>query len=1168
MRIILTVIFSFFLLNASANDSIQVWLEQFNKSFSAQQFSDADLYLGKVVNQCEKENIEIDRDYTLILYYKFMLSCINEKYEEADKLLGKIEDNWDLLGVSKESTIYSTFLRYKADVLENKGVKTDSIINILLESLAINQKINNGSSEEDIPCLTDIANFYWQNGDYLSALKYREESVSLSRGHITSDDINLAINLSLFSENYSVVGEYEKALKVALEASSILKNKQDRMLYARSLVQVARCYSDLCDFDKALNIGINAIKICGEDSINTVLQFSHHTVANIYLNKGDYSKALEFADKALEMAERMGDNNTHSYIQTLESLGVLYNNLADFEKAIAIQKKIILLHQKLNGTSHFDYARAIANLSSTYLAIGETNQALELMKKALSIRDSIKDHVGCIYSLRSLAQIYDELGHYQEAIKYCRDAKNMCKIVIGENHPEYARCLSALSGIYTSCGNFERAIDNEKEALNIISVYLGKKHPEYAISLDNLATLYYYLKMYDMSRFYREQAISIIESVYGSNHPTYAISLGNYAELMACTGNIEEAISYREKAMSINRQYYGEQSIKYALDLGNMANYLSLHGKNEQAIDFYLKALNNVQNIAGEHNPYYIQTLDNLSMSLASQAKYQEALIYGNEAILIRSKEASRVLSDLTTEGREKYWNTIKDKYNVFYPRLYYNSNNQDCSKLYNAVLFSKGLLLNSNIELAQLVIESNDSSIIRNYYKLRNDKILINKIYEGGGFEKVLVDSLYKDIEALEESIISTIKKYGDFTNRLNIKWTEIQNHLNKDEIAIEFLRIPLANDSIVYAALAVRTDSDFPHLIRLFNESQIKMISDTLSYYCKEMSELIWKPLQSELQGIKNIYFSPSGVLHKIGIEYLPEMGNYNIYRLSSTRELVTKNKEKNGNNAVLYGGLDYYAKTDSTNTTKSIARINETFKERANVRGMGLRGSKEPLAHTQVEVDTIGNYLEKANWTCLLDTASLGTEESFKALSGKGISNLHIATHGFYYTLDEATTQNYDFLLLNNHLASAEDKSLTRSGLLMSGANHILEGDSIPDDVEDGILTAKEIADLDLRGLDLVVLSACQTGLGDISQGEGVFGLQRGFKKAGANTILMSLWEVDDTATQILMTQFYKNYLSGQSKRESLLSAQKYLREYDNGKYNNPKYWAAFIMLDGLN
>ena len=106
------------------------------------------------------------------------------------------------------------------------------------------------------------------------------------------------------------------------------------------------------------------------------------------------------------------------------------------------------------------------------------------------------------------------------------------------------------------------------------------------------------------------------------------------------------------------------------------------------------------------------------------------------------------------------------------------------------------------------------------------------------------------------------------------------------------------------------------------------------------------------------------------------------------------------------------------------------------------------------------------------------------------------------------------------------------------------------------------------MDLRGLDLVVLSACQTGLGDISQGEGVFGLQRGFKKAGANSILMSLWEVNDEATQILMTQFYKNFVSGQSKRQSLQSAQRYLREYSAGKYNKPKYWAAFILLDGIN
>lgn len=228
--------------------------------------------------------------------------------------------------------------------------------------------------------------------------------------------------------------------------------------------------------------------------------------------------------------------------------------------------------------------------------------------------------------------------------------------------------------------------------------------------------------------------------------------------------------------------------------------------------------------------------------------------------------------------------------------------------------------------------------------------------------------------------------------------------------------------------------------------------------------------------------------------------------------------------------------------------------------------MRGGKELLPQTKIEVEQIKEELKNAQWDYALLTGGNGTEESFKSLSGKKVNTLHISTHGFYYTPDEADKMGYDFLRQNDRIASAEDKALTRSGLIMSGANHILEGEELPNNVEDGILTAKEIAEVDLRGLDLVVLSACQTGLGDISQGEGVFGLQRGFKKAGAKTILMSLWEVDDKATQILMTQFYKNLLAGQSKRQSLLSAQKYLREVEGGIYNNQKYWASFIMLDG--
>jgi CHAT domain-containing protein len=329
--------------------------------------------------------------------------------------------------------------------------------------------------------------------------------------------------------------------------------------------------------------------------------------------------------------------------------------------------------------------------------------------------------------------------------------------------------------------------------------------------------------------------------------------------------------------------------------------------------------------------------------------------------------------------------------------------------------------------------------------------------------------------------------------------------------------------------------------------------------------MTNLVWTPLLSELDGIENIYFSPSGALYNIGIEYLPGMEDFNIFRLSSTRELVTGKRIRTGNSAVLYGGLDYYAKLDTLN--RSLATPNDTFVEHIDVKGINIRGGRNRLPHTKEEVENIATELRKANWTCLLDTMSLGTEESFKSLSGMGTNTLHIATHGFYYTPEKANETGYKFLQLDNQTASAEDQALTRSGLIMSGANLVLEHKELPDNIEDGILTAKEIADVDLRALDLVVLSACQTGLGDISQGEGVFGLQRGFKKAGANTILMSLWKVNDKATKTLMIQFYKNWLMGSSKRNALRLAQKHLREIEGGKYNEPKYWAAFILLDGI-
>ena len=218
---------------------------------------------------------------------------------------------------------------------------------------------------------------------------------------------------------------------------------------------------------------------------------------------------------------------------------------------------------------------------------------------------------------------------------------------------------------------------------------------------------------------------------------------------------------------------------------------------------------------------------------------------------------------------------------------------------------------------------------------------------------------------------------------------------------------------------------------------------------------------------------------------------------------------------------------------------------------------------LSGTKAESDSVANLLRSAKYSVVAYNDSIATEDSFKNLSGSGLSILHIGTHGFYFSEDEM--RNIGLNLLIDSEINAEDRSLSCSGLLLAGANAAFipeQRQSIPEGVGDGILTAKEISRLDFKGLDLVVLSACQSGLGEVT-GEGVFGLQRGFKKAGAHTLVMSLWNVSDEATQLLMTEFFKNFTLGMTKREAFVAAQKVVRK----QYPHPGMWAAFVMVDGI-
>lgn len=330
-----------------------------------------------------------------------------------------------------------------------------------------------------------------------------------------------------------------------------------------------------------------------------------------------------------------------------------------------------------------------------------------------------------------------------------------------------------------------------------------------------------------------------------------------------------------------------------------------------------------------------------------------------------------------------------------------------------------------------------------------------------------------------------------------------------------------------------------------------------------------VVWQPLEQYLVGVDRIYYSTTGQLNALSIGAIPVDSmtlseKYSMYYLSSTSQIPqlkvqTKNRIAN---ATLYGGINY-----DTDTVEMIAQsrgyktYNSYGSFEAEIDRGGERGSWNFLSGSESEVLDISEQLDSVKIEHKVYSASRANEESFKSVSGNSPALFHIATHGFFYS--DAKDRGIEKFLSNikgldnvNYAQAA----MSRSGILFSGANKAWHGENI-NSTEDGVLTAEEISHLDLGKTKMVILSACETGLGEEVSTEGVFGLQRAFKLAGVQTLIMSLWKVPDIETSLLMKTFYHNWLGGMERHEAFRQAQNIVRKLNP----NPYYWAGFVMLD---
>ena len=722
------------------------------------------------------------------------------------------------------------------------------------------------------------------------------------------------------------------------------------------------------------------------------------------------------------------------------------------------------------------------------------------------------------------------------------------------------------------------------QVLEIRKKVLGEEHLDYTRTLINIGEVYFNLGDFDNALKYNQQALETIKRNFGEKHPNYAESLNSLGVIYSNKGDYQTALKYYTQAMEIKKNMQGSQSPGYAESANNVGLAYLHMGNNDTAMKYFNEALEIYENTLGKQHNDYALTLNNIGYSYYKMNNAGKAAIMNDQALAICKNNLVRNFSFMTAREREAYWNANKLVFNN--GLLYSFETDKDTladKDAYNIELIQKGLLLASEISLTNIIMESGDDALIAEYNDFRKMSQELNSELEKNISERTFnCDSLAVVIQMKERRIIERSKEFGDATNFININWKDVQNSLTSNDVAIEFSTHGNTPDSIKYAAIVLTKDMDAPVCVPLFNQSEMQKLQRGITpaktetstdeenrgattvaakrqgiYESTGLYNLLWKPLEKYFPENPRIYFAPSGVLHQIAVEYAPIdkektiSDKYEIYRVSSTRYIAMDYMPKPMKNTMLYGGIYY----DSDTTTmkhesdRYSTRSATSYTSFADFNRNGDRGSLNYLPGTKTEVENIvGTLKKKKKVKTTLYEGSQANEESFKALSGNEISTLHIATHGFFLPTDEKLSG---------------DQSLVQSGLLLSGANYAWQNKPLPEGIEDGILTAKETSFMDLRKTDLVVLSACQTALGEIT-GEGVFGLQRGFKKAGARTIIMSLWPVDDNATLLMMTEFYTNLTKGMSKREAFLAAQNKVKTTPG--FENPRFWAAFIMLDG--
>jgi|TARA_B110000977_G_scaffold54661_3_gene74576 CHAT domain-containing protein/tetratricopeptide (TPR) repeat protein len=914
-------------------------------------------------------------------------------------------------------------------------------------------------------------------------------------------------------------------------------------------------------------------------------------LAEIYRIRGNYRDSQDVLSGVIQTSSQIGAVES-SYLAR-SNLGRVFNTMGQYEKAQQLTEDVLDYGLRAWQDQPINIYNTLLELGGIYQRQGKLAEAEATFEEALTglVATYGPSHPSSLVASGNLGQIYELAGLYDKAEPLLKETLLVMEEVLGPEQPNTIVTRNNLAALHESQGNFREAEPLYRKSIDMLTGLHGLGHTDTVAVKNNLAYLYMLMEDHEKAAQMFMEVEADWVGLFGEDHQNTLKSGNNLGRVFYRLERYEEAEEKISLTLAARQRVLGEShidSIRSMIDLGKV---FIEQGKLDTAESLLTDALDLAESNLGNLHPYTFEALNALANSKVAANNLQAASDLMQVGFQRRSQFFDTMLWTTGENAREGYIRLHRGEYNNYVALLVKIGDENSAMRLVDASLQRKGLLLKVTSEIQQIATMATDpelSGLASSLEEARKDlaaMTLSGPTAETQGRHTKVLYALEQKVNELQGQIGRASVRFR--TSIAQISAERLANSIGNDKALVDYMIYEDGDEKMLLAAIVKKQDDQASFEMLVYEDNAALDLSvgeyreliqddgadeDELLEVGMIAYEQVWAPLADVLDGIEYVYLVPDGLLNIAPFNaFVDEDERYliqthDIHILTSGRDLLPNEYSLAEGEYMVLAGPDYDSDEVVSKEVIAIAQQRRSSALKMGIRGAGggLRGlSFAPLPGAEMEGRIIIDQVEASEAVSQNYFGSNAQEQVLVSMETPP-EILHIATHGFFLEADDTLRKRILKAQRGSeiHVPPPGDNPLLRAGLAFAGINTNAQFLGDIDTTNDGVLTALEVLDLNLSGTRLVVLSACETGLGEIHEGEGVYGLRRAFQEAGVAEVISSLWEVSDAGTQALMTDFYEEVTAGTPAREALRKVQ--LDMIDSAEWGYPYVWSAFMIV----